>query len=90
MSLDAAANQLKADSVPLGISRDGREILFYTTEALVPDSAQGFYIRDRRDGDIELVSRSVSGQPMEIRARMQSCRPTDHAWGSAATAPTAA
>ncbi|GMV29009.1 MAG: hypothetical protein AMXMBFR59_11340 [Rhodanobacteraceae bacterium] len=65
VSLDAAGNPLTADSVPLGISRDGREILFSTAQALVPGVVGGLYVRDRGAGGIELVSRAASGKPME-------------------------
>lgn len=65
VSLDAAGNPLAVDSAPLGISRDGREILFHTTQSLVAGVTGGFYVRDRSGGDIELVSRTASGQPVE-------------------------
>lgn len=64
VSLDAAGAQLSDSSVALGISRDGREILFYT-DALLAGS-RGIYVRDRVDGGIELVSRNNDGVPLNF------------------------
>jgi Tol biopolymer transport system component len=64
VSLDAAGNQLADGSIALGISRNGREILFYTEAALA--GSRGIYVRDRVDGGIELVSRNNAGDPLNF------------------------